>query len=50
MTQFKDKSDKADFVSGGLFTYPALQASDIIFMTPIKFRGEDQRRIGLRVI
>ncbi|SVE37218.1 uncharacterized protein METZ01_LOCUS490072, partial [marine metagenome] len=23
MTQFKDKSDGTDFVSGGLFTYPA---------------------------
>ena len=30
MTQFKDKSDKADFVSAGLFTYPALQAADIL--------------------
>ncbi len=45
MTQFKDKSDKADFVSGGLFTYPALQASDIILydtdQVPV---GEDQRQ------
>ncbi len=45
MTQFKDKSDKADFVSGGLFTYPALQASDIILYdtdhVPV---GEDQRQ------
>jgi tryptophanyl-tRNA synthetase len=32
MTQFKDKSAKreADFVSAGLFTYPALQAADIL--------------------
>ena len=30
MTQFKDKSDKAGFVSGGLFTYPALMAADIL--------------------
>ncbi len=45
MTQFKDKSDKTDFVSGGLFTYPALQASDIILydtdQVPV---GEDQRQ------
>ena len=45
MTQFKDKSDKADFVSGGLFTYPALQASGIILYdtdhVPV---GEDQRQ------
>ncbi|MFM8851860.1 MAG: tryptophan--tRNA ligase, partial [Acidimicrobiaceae bacterium] len=32
MTQFKDKSAKreAEFVSAGLFTYPALQAADIL--------------------
>ena len=32
MTQFKDKSAKRDgeFISGGLFTYPALQAADIL--------------------
>ena len=30
MTQFKDKSDQHDFVSAGLFTYPALQAADIL--------------------
>jgi tryptophanyl-tRNA synthetase len=32
MTQFKDKAAKreADFVSAGLFTYPALQAADIL--------------------
>jgi tryptophanyl-tRNA synthetase len=45
MTQFKDKSDKADFVSGGLFTYPALQAADILLydteQVPV---GEDQRQ------
>ena len=34
MTQFKDKAAKreADFVSAGLFTYPALQAADILFV------------------
>ena len=47
MTQFKDKAAKreADFVSAGLFTYPALQAADILLYdtdeVPI---GEDQRQ------
>ena len=45
MTQFKDKSDGSDFVSGGLFTYPALQAADILLydtdQVPV---GEDQRQ------
>src|SRR3954464_14294088 len=30
MTQFKDKSDRKDFVSAGLFTYPVLMAGDIL--------------------
>ena len=47
MTQFKDKSARreADFVSAGLFTYPALQAADIVLYdadeVPV---GEDQRQ------
>jgi tryptophanyl-tRNA synthetase len=47
MTQFKDKSAKReqDFVSAGLFTYPALQAADILLYdadeVPI---GDDQRQ------
>lgn len=47
MTQFKDKASKreADFVSAGLFTYPALQAADILLYdaeeVPV---GEDQRQ------
>jgi tryptophanyl-tRNA synthetase len=47
MTQFKDKSAKreAEFVSAGLFTYPALQAADILLydarFVPV---GEDQRQ------
>jgi tryptophanyl-tRNA synthetase len=47
MTQFKDKAAKreADFVSAGLFTYPALQAADILLYNaehvPV---GEDQRQ------
>ena len=30
MTQFKDKSEKADYINVGLFTYPVLQAADIV--------------------
>ena len=47
MTQFKDKSARkeADFVSAGLFTYPALQAADILLYdaeeVPV---GDDQRQ------
>src|SRR3954447_13762623 len=45
MTQFKDKSDKGGFVSGGLFTYPALMAADILVHdsdeVPV---GDDQRQ------
>jgi tryptophanyl-tRNA synthetase len=43
MTQFKDKSSKQDFISAGLFTYPVLQAADILLYladgVPV---GEDQ--------
>ena len=47
MTQFKDKSHKreAEFVSAGLFTYPALMAADILLYdtdeVPV---GDDQRQ------
>jgi tryptophanyl-tRNA synthetase len=45
MTQFKDKSSKGEFVSGGLFTYPALMAADILLYdtdeVPV---GDDQRQ------
>lgn len=47
MTQFKDKSTRAGhgFVSGGLFTYPALMAADILLydtdQVPV---GDDQRQ------
>jgi len=45
MTQFKDKSDRADFVSAALFTYPALQAADIVlYDTNIVPVGDDQRQ------
>jgi len=43
MTQFKDKSSKEAFISSGLFTYPVLQAADILLYladgVPV---GEDQ--------
>ena len=47
MMQFKDKSAKqaGDFISAGLFTYPALQAADILLYdadeVPV---GDDQRQ------
>jgi tryptophanyl-tRNA synthetase len=45
MTQFKDKRDRAEFVSGALFTYPALMAADILLydtdQVPV---GDDQRQ------
>ena len=47
MTQFKDKSAKreGDFIAAGLFTYPALQAADIVLYdadeVPV---GDDQRQ------
>ncbi|MBS1836766.1 MAG: tryptophan--tRNA ligase [Actinobacteria bacterium] len=45
MTQFKDKADKQDFVSAGLFTYPALQAADILLYDTDRVPvGEDQRQ------
>jgi tryptophanyl-tRNA synthetase len=45
MTQFKDKSDRADFISAGLFTYPALQAADILLYDTNRVPvGDDQRQ------
>jgi tryptophanyl-tRNA synthetase len=47
MTQFKDKSQKAgaDTASVGLFTYPVLQAADILLYQPKKVPvGEDQKQ------
>lgn len=47
MTQFKDKTAKraGEFISGGLFTYPALMAADILLYdtneVPV---GDDQRQ------
>jgi tryptophanyl-tRNA synthetase len=45
MTQFKEKADRADFVSAGLFTYPALMAADILLYDTDKVPvGDDQRQ------
>jgi tryptophanyl-tRNA synthetase len=45
MTQFKDKTDKRDFVSAGLFTYPALMAADIVLYDAEEVQvGDDQRQ------
>jgi tryptophanyl-tRNA synthetase len=45
MTQFKEKADRADFVSAGLFAYPALQAGDILLYDTEKVPvGDDQRQ------
>src|SRR5262245_12410482 len=45
MTQFKEKADRADFVSAGLFSYPALQAGDILLYDTDKVPvGDDQRQ------
>jgi tryptophanyl-tRNA synthetase len=45
MTQFKEKSDRAEFVSAGLFTYPALMAADILLYDTDKVPvGDDQRQ------
>jgi tryptophanyl-tRNA synthetase len=47
MTQFKDKSQKTgtDSASVGLFTYPILQAADILLYQPTRVPvGEDQRQ------
>ena len=45
MTQFKEKSEAQEFVSAGLFTYPVLQAGDILlYQTDIVPVGTDQRQ------
>ena len=46
MTQFKEKSDKnPDNINAGLFTYPVLQAADIILYGATRVPvGEDQRQ------
>jgi tryptophanyl-tRNA synthetase len=45
MTQFKEKAEQQDFASAGLFTYPVLQAADILlYQTDLVPIGEDQRQ------
>jgi tryptophanyl-tRNA synthetase len=45
MTQFKEKAEQQEFVSAGLFTYPVLQAADILlYQTDVVPIGEDQRQ------
>jgi tryptophanyl-tRNA synthetase len=45
MTQFKDKADQQEFVSVGLFSYPVLQAADVLlYQTDAVPVGEDQRQ------
>jgi tryptophanyl-tRNA synthetase len=45
MTQFKDKSERSEFISAGLFTYPVLMAGDILlYQTDLVPIGDDQRQ------
>ena len=45
MTQFKDKSERREFVSAALFTYPVLMAGDILlYQTDVVPVGDDQRQ------
>jgi tryptophanyl-tRNA synthetase len=45
MTQYKEKSDKKNFVSVGLFDYPALMAADILLYNTTEVPvGDDQKQ------
>jgi tryptophanyl-tRNA synthetase len=45
MTQFKEKGDRQEFVSAGLFSYPVLMAGDILlYQTDVVPIGDDQRQ------
>jgi tryptophanyl-tRNA synthetase len=45
MTQFKEKGERQEFVSAGLFTYPVLMAGDILlYQTDSVPIGDDQRQ------
>jgi tryptophanyl-tRNA synthetase len=45
MTQFKDKSERQEFISAALFTYPVLMAGDILlYQTDAVPVGDDQRQ------
>jgi tryptophanyl-tRNA synthetase len=45
MTQFKEKAERQQFISAGLFTYPILMAGDILlYQTDLVPIGDDQRQ------
>ena len=45
MTQFKEKGDRQEVVTAGLFTYPVLMAGDILlYQTDLVPIGDDQRQ------
>jgi tryptophanyl-tRNA synthetase len=45
MTQFKEKAEKQEFVSSGLFGYPVLMAGDVLlYQTDVVPIGDDQRQ------
>jgi tryptophanyl-tRNA synthetase len=45
MTQFKEKSERQEFISAGLFTYPVLMAGDILlYQTDLVPIGDDQKQ------
>src|SRR5579864_5609830 len=45
MTQFKEKGDRQEVVTAGLFTYPILMAADILlYRTDVVPIGDDQRQ------
>ena len=45
MTQFKEKGDRQEIITAGLFTYPILMAGDILlYQTDIVPIGDDQRQ------
>src|SRR6266478_1792515 len=45
MTQFKEKSERHEFISAALFTYPILMAGDILlYQTDLVPIGDDQRQ------
>ncbi len=49
MTQFKDKADRQQFVSAGLFTYPALMAADILLYDTDRVPVADDQRQHLEL-
>jgi tryptophanyl-tRNA synthetase len=45
MIQFKDKSERQEFISAGLFIYPVLMAGDILlYQTDVVPIGDDQKQ------